>query len=159
MSNVYLTVGLAIFTALFGFLSAAFWWQVSERRRLVARVSELEVKVGLVTQAVVPISTAFQAVLIKTLTHFHTPVVDALLAKLGPPYALTDEEAEQLRLALLDRERDMGDRITDEERDAAHILPAVIKRAKADAARAMMQPPLPVAFRLVAIPISAEEGK
>ena len=78
----------------------------------------------------VPISTAFQAILIKELTHFHTPEMDALMAKIGPPNTLTVVEQERLAVLLNERMKDMGPLISDSERDAARILPAIMKRAK-----------------------------
>src|SRR5678815_4707353 len=80
-----------------------------------------------------PISTAFQAILIKELTHFHTPVMDALMSKIGPPFTLTAAEETELIAALEQRTQDMAAEISDSERDAAKILPLVMKRAKLEA--------------------------
>ena len=57
--------------------------QSSERIADRSRIVELERQVALVGQAIVPISAAFQAILIKELTHIHTPVLDRLLEKVG----------------------------------------------------------------------------
>jgi hypothetical protein len=105
----------------------------AEHKALIARVAELEAKLTLVNQTVVPINMAMQALLIKELTHYHTPEMDRLMEKLGPPATLT--ESDELRLALLleERTRDMGPLITPGERDAAAILPIIVKRARAEA--------------------------
>jgi hypothetical protein len=87
-------------------------------------------QMALVGQQVLPITVAYQQILVKELTHFHTPDCDRLLAKLGPPFTLTASEEIQLLKALKQREDDMGDEISESERDAAHILPIIIKRIK-----------------------------
>ncbi len=105
-----------------------------EAKALRLRVTELEIKLAGINQVFVPISAAFQAILIKELTHLHTPEMDALLVKLGPPMILTELEMERLGTLLLERERDMHEEIDDLERDAALMLPLVMKRVKADQA-------------------------
>ena len=162
------TVAGIVVVAALSFLASQYWWARTERRdkaallasdhaKLIARVADLENKLSVVSTMVVPISTAFQAILIKELTHFHTPVLDALLVKLGPPYALTEEEEAEMLEALKQREADMGTLISDEERDAAHILPVIMKRAKAEAALSLARPPRLVEFRLISVPLTAEE--
>ena len=99
-------------------------------RVLADRLGAHDTQLSLMGQVVLPISTVFRNVLVKELTHFHTPATDALLAKID---VLTpDEEAELLRL-LAQREQDMGHRISASEREAAHMLPLIMKRAKAEA--------------------------
>jgi len=137
--------------AALSFLAAWFWFRMKanadERARLVAmndkraakiaeghdelvaRVTANEVLLATLTSSVQPIATAFQAVLIKELTHFHTPEMDSLMVKLGPPSAIIPEEMARLVVLLKEREIAVDDQITDSERDAAHILPAVIKRS------------------------------
>jgi hypothetical protein len=97
---------------------------------LVDRVAAAESKLALVGAAVLPLFTAAQAELVKQLTHFHTPEMDALLVKLGPPYMLTPQEDDRLAVLLKEREQDMGDQISEDERDAARMLPMVMRRAK-----------------------------
>jgi hypothetical protein len=97
---------------------------------LQQRVAGLESQLALVNQAVVPISTAFQAILIKELTHYHTKEMDALLVKVGPPNVLTGAEESRLAVMLEARTKDMGPLISASERDAAMMLPAVMTRAK-----------------------------
>ena len=103
--------------------------------KLTDRVFELERQLSLVNQAVVPISAAFQAILIKELTHYHTPEMDELMLKLGPPIVLTIEESKRLTILLEERTQDMNSIISDSERDAAHMLPMVMKRVLADKLR------------------------
>jgi len=139
------SIALLIFASLLTFVAARYWFQrnialasakaiADDHQRVLNRLVELETKLALVNQAVIPISTAFQAILIKELTHFHTPEMDALMEKIGPPNTLTDEEERRLAQLLDERTRDMGPLISDAERDAAKILPAVMKRARAEAA-------------------------
>lgn len=133
------SIVLMILSTALGVITTAFWKTreaavqkaralAEENKHLTSRVTEVESKLALVNQAVVPISTAFQAILIKELTHFHTPEMDALMVKLGPPNTLTAEEEE--RLAEMLKERSEGPDIPDSERNAAAILPTIIKRAK-----------------------------
>lgn len=133
---LFLSVGLS-------FLAAAFWYLknkaerakeklAEEHGKLEDRMREMETQMGKVNQAVTPISAAFQAILIKELTHFHTPEMDVLLQKLGPPVTLTDEEELRLAELLRERESDLNGRISDQERDAAIMLPLVIKRVRVE---------------------------
>jgi hypothetical protein len=104
-------------------------------RAMRDRITELERKLAVIGSTVEPISTAFQALLIKQLTHFHTPELDALLVKVGQqPYALEPKEEARLTELLAQRTTDMGELIDDLERDAAHILPFIIRRVRAEAA-------------------------
>jgi hypothetical protein len=144
------SVLIVLLTAGLGFMAARYWFVKNqavalvkaaedEARRikdghdkLVQRVYELEREHAVVKSAVVPITTAFQALLIKELTHFHTPVMDALMVKIGPPNTLTSEEETQLAELLEQRAKDMADEIPDSEREAAHILPIIMRRAKVE---------------------------
>jgi len=126
--------------------------EVEKRER---RISELERQLAVLNQVVVPISTAFQAILIKELTHMHTPEMDALLAKIGPPSTLTDAEEVELAEGLAQRAKDMGDQISESERDAALILPSVIKRAKAESVALALGDPM--TLRLVTVAAVGED--
>jgi hypothetical protein len=68
----------------------------------------------------------------KQLTHYHTPRLDLLLSKLGPPFMLTAEEEHELYNLLDIRTRDMGSEIDSSEREAAAMLPLVISRVRAE---------------------------
>lgn len=147
MNQVLISVGLILLSSAVSFLVAWFMWKSARRDaanikeadrisiqhdKLDARVLELEKQLSAVGQAVLPISTAFQAILIKELTHFHTPEMDSLMTKIGPPSRLTLTEEHNLALLLAQRAEDMAAQIPDSERDAALMLPLVIKRAKAE---------------------------
>ena len=139
--NSYLLLGVGTFLT---FASTWFWTQRNNARdkanalalehgKLLGRVTDLEAKLAVLNQAVIPISTAFQAILIKELTHYHTPEMDALLVKLGPPYVLTQADEVRLASLLIARTADVDPLISDSERDAANILPAVIRRVRIEA--------------------------
>jgi hypothetical protein len=70
------------------------------------------------------------------LTHFHTPVMDALMVKLGDvgtPPTITEEEEVELIAALKQRAEDVGPLIDEDERDAAELLPIQMRRVKREA--------------------------
>lgn len=129
-----------------------------EHQELVAAVAELKSQLGLVSQVVTPINQAMQALLIRELTHYHTPELDALMAKLPPDGNLT--EAEQLRIIVLLRERadELNGTIPESEREAAIILPYIIKRVKVEAesiANALTDAPQ---LKIVAVPPDTGPG-
>lgn len=99
---------------------------------LQQRVVELEAKLLLVNERVIPISMAMQALLIKELTHYHTPAMDRLLEKIGPPNTLTPDEEKALIVGLKQRTQDMGAEIGESERDAAVMLPLIMRRVHAE---------------------------
>jgi hypothetical protein len=103
-----------------------------DHERLERRVVELEKALALVSQTVLPISTVYQAMLVRELTHAHTPVVDALLAKVGIPGALSEQDMLELQKALERRYSEVDPQIGDDERDAARIFPIIMKRAKVE---------------------------
>lgn len=122
---------------------------------LKKRVAELEGQLLVVKEKVVPISAAFQAILIKELTHFHMPVMDKLLEKLGPPNTLTEAEEKKLALLLQQRSVDLNGRISDLEQDAAVMLPMVVKRVHAE----MKVDPTKQDLQVVAVDPSKTEEK
>lgn len=141
------SAALILLTAVMTFMATAYWQRrgridreterkaaklAEENKQLMDRVLDMEKQLGMLNQAVLPISTAFQAILIKELTHFHTPEMDALMVKIGPPNTLSDDEMTRLEVLLEERTRDMATEIPESERDAAHMLPYVMKRAKMD---------------------------
>ena len=150
LTTVLITLSTILFGGLVSFLFAIFWYRLNSARTerdrlraeyaaLILRVDLLDKQLALVGHDVVPISAALQAMLIKELTHFHTPRMDLLMAKLGPPSTLTEVEEAELLVLLKEREIDMDALISDSERDAAHILPAIMKRAKAEAEALQLQ--------------------
>ena len=104
------------------------------------RITALTTQLAVISAAVVPISTAFQSILIKELTHYHTPELDALMARVGPPSQLNEIETQRLELLLRERSKDMAKDIPESERDAALMLPLVMKRAKAENAATLAEP-------------------
>jgi hypothetical protein len=122
------------------------------------RIVELEKQIALISASVIPISTAFQAILIKELTHMHTPRLDELLTKVGPPSTMTTGEEEEFYRLLREKVEDLDGLIPEAERDAATMLPLVMKRAKIEAA----EPNVIVAdgslLQLVSTPKTAEEN-
>ena len=122
------------------FLASLFFFQKQQaikaaetlavaHKELLERVGVLEKKEAVAAAQFVPIASAFQATLIKLLTHAHTGELDALLVKVAD-HTLTPEEEPRM-LALLDeRTRDMDERITEEDREIAGIFPTVAKLAR-----------------------------
>jgi len=164
--GIFTSVALLLLGALLTFLATKYWkhrdaedlavrQKAAAHDAVVNRLVEVERQLALVGQAVLPISTAFQAILIKELTHMHTPRMDELLAKIGPPSTLTEKEETELADGLAQRAMDMGDMISASERDAALILPLVIKRAKAESAALALGDP--TTLRLVTVSPAGEE--
>jgi hypothetical protein len=131
--------------AILTFIGSWFWFARNQKvhsaekdaaiiQKLVDRITELERQQSVLGSTVLPISTAFQAILIKELTHFHTPEMDALMVKMGPPYTLTLDEERRLVRLLNARQEDMHEDISDSERDAALMLPLLMKRVKNETA-------------------------
>jgi hypothetical protein len=124
LDTPFLTLIMIMLAGALAFLIPRHWWNgVLARRQRLRLTSE-------VLLPAVPLAVALQTQLVKELTHYHTPRMDALLQKLGPPVTLTAAEATELQAAILEREGDMGNQISPEERQAAHILPVVIQRAQ-----------------------------
>lgn len=150
------SVGLILLAAIVG-LFITWYWRVRDARikqaekasletqrkaeelaaanvTLLKRVDDLEKQLGLVGQAVVPLSAAFQAILVRELTHLHAPQLDALLARIGPPSALDPEEEAELFRLLKERAEAEDEEVPELERDAAVMLPLVMKRVKVEMA-------------------------
>jgi hypothetical protein len=147
--QILITFTSIVLTAIVGLLIAWFWrsrdakqklqkGKDEEREQLKGRVLELEGKLEIVNTQAVGVNALVQSLLVKALTHFHTPVMDALMVKLGDaetgrPPTITDSELDELSMALKQRMFDMGPEISDDERDAAEALPAIIRRARREA--------------------------
>lgn len=162
VKDLVLPLALMMVAAAVSFLGTKYWsrkkqeQEIADKRviadeALRARITELERQLAVIGSTVEPISTAFQALLVKQLTHYHTPVLDALLAKLGPPYALTPEEEKELAKALDERTRDMGELITQSEREAAMMLPLVMNRVKDESKIPQLD------LKVVAVPPTRED--
>lgn len=144
---------------------AVIWYhQLRETRRmrlahevLVTEVLDLRAHTVRLGESV-PLNVALQSILRQELTHFHTPTIDRLLAKLGPPFLLTASEEHALLAAMKQREQDMGDQMSDSEREAAQLLPLIMRRIKRD--QATPTPNTVVAFQVVSMTTPPrEEGR
>lgn len=107
---------------------------------LLARVIEAEKELAVfratMSTALLPVSAMFQAALVKHLTHNHTPEMDDLLARIND---LSVTETERLHVLLKERVVEFDDpEIDDLERDAAVMMPYVMKRVRAEAATALV---------------------
>ena len=154
--------GVMFVGAICSALMAWFWFQkeqtlkerdaiAADHEKLVERVRELETKARISEAAFLPIATAFQSTLIKSLTHAHAGELDALLVKVSKDALSAVEEIRLLQL-LRDRTTDMDPRISPREREDATIFPIVMKRARAEqgllsAAEATRLVPIPIADR------------
>lgn len=138
---------LLLFTTLllFGLCIVYVWMRCrlaqarAEYLTLRETLDALTHRIDLMGQAALPIGVVLQRILVKELTHFHTPRIDALLAKLGPPFALTAKEEAELLAALDARQQDRGTEIPESEREAARILPAIINRVRRDLAATTLE--------------------
>ena len=109
-------------------------WVFFHRRRLadLAQLRTMQDQISSIALAhAVPINAAYQAMLAAELTHAHTPELDALLARAGPPSDLVPAEWERLRVMLVERYQTFDDdQVSGAERDAAFIFPFVVQRAQ-----------------------------
>ena len=106
--------------------------RAEEHRELLQEVAGLKERLATVDAQIVPISTAFTQVLVAKLTHLHTPELDGLLAKIGPPFTLSSEEEARMYVLLRRRQIEVDDLIPEDERDAAKIFPVVLRMARAE---------------------------
>jgi hypothetical protein len=83
---------------------------------------------------VIPLAALYQSLLMAKLTHFHTPVLDALMKKAeATPGQISPEEEARMLALLEERKRDMGPEISDDERDAAEALPIMLRMVRREA--------------------------
>ena len=163
---------IAAFGTVLGIITTWFWKSRDaavqkakaieiEHQKALARLDALEKKQGIVDAQLVPFNGLMQAMLIKELTHAHTPEMDALMTKIGPPNTLTTTEEARLAVLLKERYERLDDTVPERERDAAFILPAIIRRARDEAqiltdADAMRLKLVSIAA-VVAVPITSGE--
>lgn len=128
-------LGMAVVTSIIAAVLAVVGSLYLARRREAAhkdeRVRALELQIAVLSQQVSPLWTAAQAILVKQLTHYHTPELDALMLKIHP-FTLTATEEARLYILLEARTRDVGSLIDSSERDAATMLPLVMARVRAE---------------------------
>lgn len=139
---IFNSVGILLLGAALTFIATRYWHnrtlainadlKLSEaNEKLLNRIAELEKQNAIIGQAMIPINALVQAALIRELTHNHTPEMDDLLARIG-----SLDELEEARLYDLLKERvvDFNDPlITQSEREAAIILPYIMRRAAHEA--------------------------
>jgi len=154
-------LALAVVSSVLAFLSAMYFTHKKNQTNLElakkemrdaseARMREMELRIAVMGQQVLPFWTAAQAILTKQLSHYHTPRGDVLLGKLGPPFMLSAEEERELYVLLDERTRDMGTEIDTSEREAAAMLPLIISRVRQE----LVVRPRDMEMRLVMIPRS-----
>jgi hypothetical protein len=135
------TVAIAVLTAALVFLGVAYW-RLQNRREdaareekvrqlsVEARLQSLKEQMILLGVSVQPLTAAMAASLVKSLTHFHLPGDDALLAKVGPPNILTAVEEAHLIELLTERTRELGASFSPLEKNSAALLPLMIERTR-----------------------------
>jgi hypothetical protein len=161
------SAGLALLSSILAFMATAYWFRRSARdlemrtkasalaaaeEKVRDRISDLEMKLSVLTAAVSPISTLMQSVFIKELTHFHTPELDALLVKIEEN-TLSEEEEPRLFSLLSERASALNGRIPESERDAAIMLPMIMKRVKAERGTAATE------IKVVSVPCPSDKEK
>lgn len=158
LKQMLIPVLVAAFSIVFG---AGVTYVITSRGKMVQRVSDLEKQLAVVGAQIAPISAVYQSALIKTLTHFHTPIIDALMEKVDNKgvVALTDKEESELLIAL---EKVAKDPETDEyETAAANALPYVMTMARIDAQQIADadEPPKFIDIQVVGRPkVTVKEG-
>jgi len=129
-SNFLAALASSVVAAMLAVAGAVYLSRRKQAQDKDERVRTLELQIALLTQQVSPLWTAAQAILIKQMTHYHAPELDALLRKIGPPVTLTAQEEHRLYVLLEERTKDMGALIDSSERDAAAMLPLIIRRVR-----------------------------
>lgn len=154
----------AVLTAIFSAIGAVFWrrrnalekakGELAEVARAQdKRIQELEKNLAVLTETVRPFWSAAVANLVAELKHPHTPELDDLLARVGPPSDLSDKEMKRAERLLLEVAQDTT--LPASERGAAFILPTVIARATAEYENPVEKGPV----QLVTVPpIPPERG-
>lgn len=125
----------------------------TDHEALLAKVNELTNKLALVESTVTPIASAFQAVLIAKLTHFHTPEMDALLVKLQQT-TLTNNDRNRLTILLEQRIVELNGDIDTPEREAAIMIPMVNRMV---VAASISSEVTTQALQVVALPVAPED--
>lgn len=154
-SSTITSVAISVLGVALAFLGTLYWTKRNEQKVLLLKIASMEQQVALVSSQVVPISAAFQAMIIKDLTHDHTPELDLLMTKVGPPSTLTEDEQHRMLELLTHRMDDLNIMMPESEREKAKILPFVMKMAQEEA-RAIAHPNV---IRFVAVPIEQVKPK
>ena len=104
-------------------LLVRYFYMRGRDSKTLERISELEETVKLI----IPASVAFRNELIKVLMHDYAPKTDVLLVKMISKEKLTIAETGELLIMLKKRAENDDPRTTDEDRDAARIMPGVMR--------------------------------
>jgi hypothetical protein len=129
-ANFAAAVATSVTAAVLAVVGALFLARRKSAQEKDERVRALELQIAILTQQVSPLWTAAQAILIKQMTHYHAPEMDELMRKVGPPFTLSADEEHRLYVLLEERTRDVDGMIDSSERDAAAMLPLVIRRVR-----------------------------
>lgn len=123
----------SLLTFLLGRLSTKLNLREESAKKREDRIVELERKLAVVEAEAAPIHAAFLQMAITKLTHFHTPATDKLLEKIVAPFDQTEEEIEEIRIAMEERMADPSIEIDETEKIHAKILPDLIRLAHIEA--------------------------
>lgn len=129
---IILIVGSAL-TFILGRLSTRLNKREAADEDKEKRIVELQRKLAVVEAEAEPINAMFLAMSIAKLTHFHTPATDRILEKIVTPFNQTEEEIEELRIAMEERMADPSIEIDEAEKIHAKILPDLIRLAHIEA--------------------------
>ena len=126
---------------------------VSPDNDIYARVLAVEAQLSALAAAASPLSEVVRDAIIKELTHLHTPELDALLEKVKSDTLSPDDERSLLRL-LKDRAEEPNHLVGAGERDAAIMLPPILRRIKQEKEAIS---PTETELRIVSVPVQADE--
>jgi hypothetical protein len=123
------SVVLILVVAVVVFLTVRYWYL---QKTLLVRIGNLERDAEIIrNRPAQSLWAAVQAVVVPELVHAHAPVMDALLAKLGPPFSLTVAEERELDQLLYERIIATDDTlISDRERASARLLRDIMPRVR-----------------------------
>jgi hypothetical protein len=137
LKTFLLSFGTMLAGAVVGFFGTRYWRKRDRMQKMIDRraassaltldkVLELESQLAQLKLTVTPITDAMQQLLIKKLTHFHTPILDALMQRALSGIITPEENAKMERL-LVEREKELDTEVNEYERICARILPDVIR--------------------------------
>jgi hypothetical protein len=116
------------------------------------RMRNVEAQLSALMTTATPLSKLMRDTIIKELTHSHAPELDDLLAKVKADELLPSDE-QRLFALLKERAEARDDRINMDERDAAIMLPPVMRRIKQE----RENPPVEIELRVVSVPVTEDK--
>lgn len=143
VKQILVTVGIMLFGSLLTFIATSYWSrkglaaaaaakaieiEATAKAEQQSRIADLEKRLAATEQVVSPISQIMMDALRKQLTHADTPILDAHLESLTKPEGLSTTDKAELLQLLEERSKDM--RYSESERDAAHMMPAMMRRVE-----------------------------